>query len=191
MRTISIHNYIIKPKDGKLLNDTTESGIILHSMMGDGEGRFLNRVGEVIHKPLKTTISASEKDDLLVSHNTFRKWQDYSGDLKHSNMIGEGNYFVRPESVYAYNKDGQWYSTNDWIFLDPQDYEYKGKFRGQDVLRPDKGTVVFPQDPIWNKDIVTVGDFVTFRAGKYVTTIIDGKTLYRIMGKHILLNNGQ
>lgn len=185
----SAFNFIVTPKDGKLLNDTTESGIILHTMMGADDGRFLNRLADVEVAPTVNPTSAKDGDKLLVSHNTFRKWQDYGGELYHSNMIEEGKYFVKPSGVYAYNRDGEWFSTNGWIFVDPVNHEYK-KLKGKETLRPDKGTITFKIDPLYDTGEVEVGDFVTFRAGKFVTTIIDGKTYYRIMAKHILLKHG-
>ena len=184
----SITRFIVTPKDGKLLNDTTESGIILHSMMGADDGRFLNRLAHTEVEPLVNPTSATAGDELLVSHNTFRKWQDYGGELEHSNMIGEGKYFVQPNVIYAYN-NGEWFSTNKWIIVDPIDHEYK-EIKGVETLRPDKGIVAFKQDPKHDTGEVEQGDFVTFRAGKFVTVYIEGKTYYRIMGKHILLNHG-
>ena len=187
--TKAIYDYIITPDEGKVLKDRTTSGVVLHTMMGDQDGRFLNRIGDVIHAPIHNSISAQKGDKILVSHGTFRKWQEVDGTLNHSNMIGEGNYFQSTNEIYAYKQDDIWYSTNNWIFVDPVDHVYSA-IKGVETLRPDKGTIVFEQDPKFNNDQVSTGDFVTFRTGKYVTTIVDGKTYYRIMGKHILLNHG-
>ena len=184
----SIRHFIVTPDGGKVLNDTTESGIILHSMMGAEDGRFLNRLAHTEVEPLVNHTSATAGDTLLVSHNVFRKWQDYGGELEHSNMIGDGQYFLDSNNIYAYKND-EWYSTNKWIIVDPVDHEYK-ELKGVETLRPDKGVIAFKQDPKHDTGQVKQGDFVTFRAGKFVTTIIDGKTYYRIMGKHILLNHG-
>ena len=178
------------PDGGREINDRTESGIVLHTMMGDQDGIFLNRVGNVVTAPLHNPISARKGDKVLVHHNTFRKGIDQEGNMYLGNMVGNGSYFQLPNRIYGYKNKDQWYSTNNWVLIDPINHEYS-ELKGVETLRPDKGSIAFPMDPLFNTLDAEVGDFITFRTGKFVTTVLDGKTYYRIMAKHILLNHGK
>ena len=145
----SISKFILKPENDQLINNVTESGLYLHNQMGDEEeGRYLNRVGIVIQVPLNNNTSIKEGDRVIVQHNTFRKWLDYGGDLKHSNVLDDGSYFVDPTLIYAYERDNQWYSTRAWIFIDPSVSKKDGILKSYEEIRPDKGTIAFKQDPI-------------------------------------------
>ena len=187
MITKSISKFIIAPDQDRKLTSVTESGIYLHNMMGDEEeGRFLNRIAIVKEVPLNNRTPVQAGDRIIVQHNVFRQWIDYGGDLKHSNVLDDGTFFVDPGLVYAYERDG-WNSMEPWIYVDPVAFKKDGVIKSKEELRPDKGVVAFKS----NYEDVSVGDFVSFRIGNFIPTLIDGKEYYRILHKHILTNEGK
>ena len=188
MNQKSISKFIITPDQDRKLTSITDSGFHLHNMMGDEEeGRFLNRIGLVKDEPLNNPILAKEGDRVIVQHNVFRQWLDYGGDLKHSNVLNDGTFFVDPGLIYAYERNGEWYSEGPWVFLDPTVNKKETTIQYREEFRPDKGTVVFNQ----RQDDIEIGDFVSYKIGKYIPTIIDGKEYYKILHKHILINHGK
>ena len=184
----SITNFIIVPDKDRKLTSVTESGFYLHTMMGDEEeGRFLNRIAVVTHVPLDNRTPIKVGDRVIVQHNVFRQWLDYGGNLKHSNVLDDGSFFVRPDLIYAYEQDGFWNSVPGWIFINPTVHKQDTLVKAREEFRPDKGVVVFT--PM--EDDVAVGDFISYKIGKYIPTLVDGVEYYRVLHKHILVNHGK
>lgn len=182
----SIHNYIVTPENDKEYNNTTESGLILNSSINSEDAQYINRIGVVNTIPFHKYSSVKVGDRIVVQHNSFRNTTDMDGILKRGKLLGDGQYFIRPDHVYAYHSN-VWRATSKWVFVIPINHKHDGVLESQEERRPDQGIVAFEQDPLYPKEGISVGDHITFVTGRKVTTVIDGETYYRINYKDILL----
>lgn len=190
----SIHSFIVTPEEGKVYKNSTVidgKDFILNTHLNGDDKDLLQHIGDVLHSPLNNYTSCKEGDRVFVQHNTFRVWSDQEGNLQHGKILSEGEYFVRPDHVFAFHNGKEWISTNNWIFLHAEPFKHDDVLESRETFRPDRGVIAFEQDPEGNDTTLNVGDNVIFKTGNRVTCTIDGKTYLRVRNKDILLNRGK
>lgn len=187
MSTISPYKFVLEPEDDKRFLNRSEGGLLLNMWLTSDDGRFINRVGNVINSPILNKTSAKEDDKVVVQHHTFRNWIKQGGGINFGSMLDDGKYFCDADSVFAYEKDGEWFSTNGWLFLTPETYTHDTTLIVGDALRPDRGTVALPMDPKFETDY-KVGDSVIIKFDMFIPVNIGDKAYYRIRPTDILMH---
>lgn len=185
---MSPYNFILEPEDDKRFLNRSEEGLVMNVWLSHEDGRFINRVGNVMKAPLYNTTSAKKGDRVVVQHNTFRNWLGNSGKMMFGSLLDEGKFFCPPDHVFAYESEGEWYSTNEWIFLTPEVYTHDTTLIVGDALRPDRGTIALPIDPRFESEY-KVGDEVILKFDKFIPVNIGNEAYYRVRPKDILLLN--
>ena len=185
MTSNAITRFIVTPENNEVYKNTFDIGdkkFVGNTHLSANDKDFLQLQGVVTHEPLYKNISVEKGYRLHVQHNTFRPWTDIDGELKHGNVISDGEYFVTPDLIYAYNDGSEWYSTNGWVYLLP----INETEMSVENTRDDKGIIAFKQDPLYSNEL-DVDYTVTFRKGKRVNTTVDGKAYLRVRQSDILL----
>lgn len=191
MRT-AITNFIVEPENSVVYKNNVEidgKDFTMNTHLAGNDKDLLQMQGKVLNAPLYNRTSVKDGYRVHVQHNVFRPWTDQFGDMQHGNIIKDGEYFATPDLIYAYNDGKEWFSTNGWIYVTPIEYDYKSEFQGGKAIRPDKGIIAFKQDPLLEDTTLTVGDTVTFKSGRRVTTKVDGTTYLRVKSSDILLKH--
>ena len=189
MTRTSLFNFIVTPLGQGEYNNRTEKGLILNNMVNHLDGQFINRLGLVEVAPENNPTSAQVGDIVYVQHNTFRRTTDLEGKMQSGRIISDKEFFVPGNLIIAYQRDGEWYSTNNWTHGEPIEHKNKGLMIHGYVLRPDKANITFKMDPKY--DGYDVGTNVTFRKDKFVEDKFNEDVIYRIRTKDILLQHDE
>ena len=174
---LTINQYIIKPHGSRYLNE--KDGVIINTTNDETDFKYVNRIGEVVMVPRNNYANLEVGDKVIVHHNTFRKWFNVRGLLKDSsNFVGDNQFQVHTDQLYAYNRGDGWKTVEDWIFVKPIENDYITLDNiGQYVVQT--GTIKFANDHI--------GQDVYFSKKSEYKFEIDGEILYRMRERDIML----
>ena len=175
----SVFNFIVEPKHNRFTGkkDIAGSELILNTELQNHE--YTSRLAVV--KSLPTTESTEVKvgDEVIVHHNVFRRFRDIRGKEKNSkSFYSEDMFFVQPDQIYAYKRNGKWKCLSGFCFIKP--IVNKSKFslhKEQEAI----GIIKYA-DASFNS-----GDLVGFRPGSEYEFNIDGERLYRVLSSMITI----
>ena len=183
----ALNNYIVKQE--KRYNNTKKFGdvdLIVNSDIGEADHIYVNKVGTVTSTPIHFPNTEIEiGDEVLVHHNVFRRFWDVHGKEKNStSYFMDDYYFVYPDQVYAYKRNGTWTPLKGQTFIKPLLKEE------QDWLDMEKyqrltGEVQFDGEG-YKK-----GDIVGFKPAGNVEFQIDGEIIYRVPSNKITVVYGK
>jgi len=187
----SLFNYIISTESR--YNNKTNVGqdeLILNTEISERDYVFVNRVGVIINEPAYGVTYKTPKkgDTVIVHHNVFRRWIDIRGEEKNSaSFLKENEYFVAPDQIFAYKRNGEWHCPDEYCFVSPIGIK--------DVWAPEteqklKGELVYSNEELSSSGL-SIGDVVGFTPDSEYEFEIEGKKLYRILSNQVTINYGQ
>jgi len=187
----SLFNYIISTESR--YNNKTNVGqdeLILNTEISERDYMFVNRVGVIINEPAYGVTYKTPKkgDTVIVHHNVFRRWIDIRGEEKNSaSFLKENEYFVAPDQIFAYKRNGKWHCPDEYCFVSPIGIK--------DVWAPEteqklKGELVYSNEELSSSGL-SIGDVVGFTPDSEYEFEIEGKKLYRILSNQVTINYGQ
>ena len=153
--------------------------LIINTEITERDAQFVNRVADVLAIPAAITTPIKVGDQIIVHHNVFRTWYNQRGELSDgSGFLGDGQFSVHIDQIFAYKKDKEWISAPGFLFVSPIKDEGDPTNILVDVLgeRPLTGLIAI-NNPLQD---VCVGDTVGFTPDSEYEFQIDEKKLYRI-----------
>ena len=179
----SIHDFIVKPIEGRYNNTVKVNEIDLIVNTRIEEFKSVSKVAEVVALPLAINTKIKVGDKVIVHHNVFRRFYDIRGNEKNSrSFIKEDMYACSPEQIYMYGANK---THLDYCFVKP--------LVSHDIFSLDKEKPLVGILKYGNKELASVGineeDLVSFRPESEFEFIIDGELLYcmklnNIVAKH-------
>jgi len=173
----SVTSFIIKPKETRYNNTKEIDGksLILNTEIFTHQNVSRNAV--VLEIPNIGNTEIMKGDEVIVHHNVFRRWKDIKGKEKNSkSFYKEDMYFVMPDQVFAYKRNGVWRSVKGYNFVQP--LENKDMF-SMDKETPLMGVIKHIDPDLMDQDVY-LNSLVGFRPNSEYEFIIDGQRLYRV-----------
>ena len=173
----SVTSFIIKPKETRYNNTKEIDGksLILNTEIFTHQNVSRNAV--VLEIPNVGSTEIMKGDEVIVHHNVFRRWKDIKGKEKNSkSFYKEDMYFVMPDQVFAYKRNGVWRSVKGYNFVQP--LENKDMF-SMDKETPLMGVIKHIDPDLMDQDVY-LNSLVGFRPNSEYEFIIDGQRLYRV-----------
>jgi hypothetical protein len=173
----SVTSFIIKPKETRYNNTKEIDGksLILNTEIFTHQNVSRNAV--VLEIPNIGSTEIMKGDEVIVHHNVFRRWKDIKGKEKNSkSFYKEDMYFVMPDQVFAYKRNGVWRSVKGYNFVQP--LENKDMF-SMDKETPLMGVIKHIDPDLMDQDVY-LNSLVGFRPNSEYEFIIDGQRLYRV-----------
>ena len=173
----SVTSFIIKPKKTRYNNTKEIDGksLILNTEIFTHQNVSRNAV--VLEIPNIGSTEIMKGDEVIVHHNVFRRWKDIKGKEKNSkSFYKEDMYFVMPDQVFAYKRNGVWRSVKGYNFVQP--LENKDMF-SMDKETPLMGVIKHIDPDLMDQDVY-LNSLVGFRPNSEYEFIIDGQRLYRV-----------
>lgn len=114
-----LHAYIIKPINGRYTNNKKvgESNLILNTSIEDH--KFVNRIGVVVETPVNNS-TLQKGDEVVVHHNTFRRYYNMRGQATNSsNYFKDDLFFCYIDQIFLYKRNNKWHTPEDYCFVKP------------------------------------------------------------------------
>lgn len=184
----SLYDFIVKPIGEGRYNNSKKIGekeLILNTKIESW--KFVNRFAEVVSTPLAITSNIKKGDTIVVHQNIFRRFYNMQGKQTNSRSFFKNNlYFVSPDQIYLYKKNGKWQSFGDRCFIKP----LKNSNSLETVKeQPNIGVVKIGNKNLTNLDI-NPEDVIGFRPGGEWEFIIDDERLYCMKSNDIVIKYG-
>lgn len=167
-----LYSTIVKPVGGRYNNKKDIGGIdfVLNTKISAKDGEFVNRLGKVKAVPRKSELKVG--DHVIVHHNVYRRYWDFTGNLSNSgSMIDEETFQCADDEIYMYKRDGKWKTLKEYCFVKPTE----GLF----------GTMKYFDKEKFN---AKEGDLVAFTPFSEHKFVIEGELLYRMTYRDIILS---
>ena len=171
-----LHAYIIKPIDGRYTNNKKigDSNLILNTSIEDH--KFVNRRGVIIKTPVNNPI-LQKGNEVIVHHNTFRRYYDMRGKAKNSsNYFKDDLFFCYIDQIFLYKKNNKWHTPEEYCFVKPI-IEDK-KFSDQKE-KPLIGVLKYLGSHLRSFNL-SENDLIGFTPNSEYEFIIDNEKLYRV-----------
>ncbi len=170
-------NYIISTE--KRYNNETDSGLVLNTEITERDGEFVNRVGKVVAIPMKDDLKIPIGSEVIVHHNTFRRWYDVRGNERNgTGFWSESEYSVGQENIYAYNSGDGWISCDKFCFVKPIHDRYGVLEERRNYI----GTIA-----IGNDKTPPVGSKIAYTPNSEYLFYLDGERYYRVFLRDICI----
>ena len=167
-----LFNYIVEPKNGRTTSEhmVGDKKLILNTELQNHF--YTSRLGVVKATPIVEELGLQNGDEVIVHHNVFRRFYDVRGNEKNSrSYFTEDLYFVQPDQVFAYKRNGEWHSLPGFCFVKPIK---ETKMFSIDHEKPGIGIVKY------SDGTVEQGALVGFKQGTEYEFHIEKERLYRI-----------
>src|SRR5210317_378624 len=116
----SLYSFIIEPKNNRYENTTKVDDVELILNTEIQDHKFVSRIGVVLETPIVGKTGIKKGDEVIVHHNVFRRFHDVRGEEKNSkSYFEEDKYFVYPEQVFMYKRNGEWKPLEGFCFVQP------------------------------------------------------------------------
>ena len=173
----SLYSFIVEPKNNRYNNTikVDDVELILNTEIQDH--KFVSRVGVVLETPINGKTGIKKGDEVIVHHNVFRRFNDVRGEeVNGKSFFEEDKYFVYPDQVFMYNRNGQWKSLDGFCFVKPI------KNRKLFSMEPEEqliGILKYVDNSLL-KNGINEGDLIGFTPDSEYEFIIDNERLYRV-----------
>ena len=178
----SIYDFIITPKTSRY-NNTKQVGdkeLILNVEIFNHQ--YVSREAIVQKTPVVNNTNIQSGDEVIVHHNVFRRWHNIRGEEKNSkNYLGENEYAIRDDQVFAYKRNNIWKALQGYCFVKP--IESNSMFN-IDKEQPLIGVMKYCDSSLKG---IKSGDLVGFIPDVENEFIINNERLYRILTQHITI----
>ena len=181
----SIHDFIVKPIEGRYNNTVKVNEIDLIVNTRIEEYKNVSNVAEVVALPLAIDTDIKIGDKVILHHNVFRRFYDIRGNEKNSrSFIKEDMYACSPEQIYMYGANK---AHLDYCFVKP--------LVSHDIFSLDREKPLVGLLKYGNKGLEEMGineeDLVSFRPTSEFEFIIDGELLYCMKLINIVAKHGR
>jgi hypothetical protein len=181
----SIHDFIVKPIEGRYNNTVKVNEIDLIVNTRIEEYKNISNVAEVVALPLAINTDVKVGDKVIVHHNVFRRFYDIRGNEKNSrSFIKEDMYACSPDQIYMYGANK---AHLDYCFVKP--------LVSHDIFSLDREKPLVGLLKHGNKGLEEMGineeDLVSFRPTSEFEFIIDGELLYCMKLINIVAKHGR
>ena len=181
----SIHDFIVKPIEGRYNNTVKVADVDLIINTRIEEFKSVSKVAEVVALPLSIKTDIKVGDKVVVHHNVFRRFYDIRGNEKNSrSFIKENMYACSPEQIYMYGANK---AHLDYCFVKP--------LVSHDIFSLDREKPLVGLLKHGNKGLEEMGineeDLVSFRPTSEFEFIIDGELLYCMKLINIVAKHGR
>ena len=171
-----LHAYMVTPINGRYTNNKKigEKELILNTTIENH--KFINRKGIIKETPINNSI-LKKGDEVIVHHNTFRRFYNVRGQAKDSsNYFDNNNFFVYIDQIFLYKRNNKWLTPPGYCFVKP--------IKNNDLLseakeKPLTGVLKYLGDDLKSFNLNNE-DIVGFTPNSEYEFLIDGKRLYRI-----------
>jgi len=173
----SLYSFIIEPKENRYENKKDIDGVELILNTEIQDHKFVSRVGVVLETPINGKTGIKKGDEVIVHHNVFRRFNDVRGEeVNGKSFFEEDKYFVYPDQVFMYNRNGQWKSLDGFCFVKPI------KNRKLFSMEPEEQLIGILKhvDNSLLKNGIKEGDLIGFTPDSEYEFIIDNERLYRV-----------
>jgi co-chaperonin GroES (HSP10) len=181
----SIYDYIIEPL-GERYNNSKKIGnkeLILNTSIETFKA--VNKKAKVVAVPKAYDLPIKKGDIVYVHHNVFRKFYNMKGKQQNSrSYFKDGLYFCGADQIYLYERKNKRHSFLDRCFVQPIISETLGE-----KARKNIGILKYGNKTLQDLN-VNEGDLVSFPSLREWEFVIDGKLLYCMKSKDILINHG-
>ena len=175
----SVYNFVVTPKGERYNNKKKigDSELILNTEIYNHQ--FVNRTAIVKSIPILGTTDIQPKDEVIVHHNVFRRWNDVRGVEKNSrSFFDEDTYLINQDQIFLYKRNDAWKAPKGYCFVKP--LKAKNPLN-VDLEKPLQGIVKY------SDGTVKEGDLVGFRPSSEYEFIVDGERLYRVLSNFITI----
>ena len=181
----SIYNFIVS-QDKRYKNEIDVDGgnLIVNTEITERDAWFVNRIATVVSSPIAIQTGIVEGDEVIVHHNTFRRWYDIRGNERNGGgYISEGIYQVSPDQVYAYRRGSSWIPAEGYCFVEPlPDNDFWAVNAEQELV----GKLVYGDNYLEERG-VPEGSIVGFTPGSEYEFDVEGQRLFRVYSNQITL----
>jgi len=175
----SPYDFVISPK-GERYNNKKKVGdkeLVLNTEVYNHQ--FVNRNAIVSSIPTMYETEINPGDEVVIHHNVFRRWHDVRGNEKNSrSYFNEDNYFIKPDQIFLYKRDGEWKAPRGYCFIKPLKAIDKFNIEKE---RPLIGVVKYTDGEFEKEELVG------FSPGDEYEFVIEGERLYRVMTQFITI----
>lgn len=179
----SIYNFIISPYAKRTTSEKEINGVTLLLNTELQNHLYTSRHGVVKAIPKVNDLGLLPGDEVIVHHNVFRRFRDVRGTEKNSrSYYEEDKYFVYPDQIYAFKRDGEWQPVEGFIFVKPMLDERM--FSEHNEL-PLIGKVKYAYKGF------EIGELIGFTPGTEYEFNIEGEKVYRVPANRITIKYGQ
>ena len=183
----SLYSFIIEPKKERYENTTKVDDIELILNTEIQDHKFVSRVGVVLETPIVGKTGIKKGDEVIVHHNVFRRFNDVRGEEVNSkSYFEEDKYFVYPEQVFMYKKNGKWKPLDGYCFVQPIKNRKLFSMEPEEELT---GILKYLDNGLI-KNGLKEGDLIGFTPDSEYEFIIDNKRLYRVPTNSICIKYG-
>ena len=175
----SVYNFVVTPKGERYNNrkKVGDSELVLNTEIYNHQ--FINRVAKVKSVPIIGDTDILPRDEVIVHHNVFRRWNDIKGVEKNSrSFFDENTYLINQDQIFLYKRYWEWRAPKGYCFVKP--LKAKNPFN-IDLERPLIGVVKY------SDGTVKEGDLVGFRPSSEYEFIVDDERLYRVLSNFITI----
>ena len=183
----SLYFFIIKPVEDRYENTKkiNNTDLILNTEMQNHQ--YVSRRGIVLETPINEKTGIKKGDEVILHHNVFRRFYDVRGNEKNSkNYFDDETFFVEPELVFMYKRNGEWKPVEGYCFVQPLVNDDKFSLEKE---KPLTGKMVYADNSLI-KNGIKHGTIVGFTPSSEYEFIIDGKRLYRVPTNSICIKYG-
>jgi len=171
-----LHAYMVTPINGRYTNNKKigEKQLILNTTIENH--KFINRKGIIKETPINNSI-LKKGDEVIVHHNTFRRFYNVRGQAKDSsNYFNNNNFFVYIDQIFLYKRNNKWLTPPGYCFVKP--------LKNNNLLleakeKPLTGVLKYLGDDLKSFNLNNE-DIVGFTPNSEYEFLIDGERLYRI-----------
>tara|TARA_E500000318_G_scaffold9901_1_gene8937 strand:- start:349 stop:942 length:594 start_codon:yes stop_codon:yes gene_type:complete len=171
-----LHAYMVTPINGRYTNNKKigEKELILNTTIENH--KFINRKGIIKETPINNSILKTG-DEVIVHHNTFRRFYNVRGQAKDSsNYFDNNNFFVYIDQIFLYKRNNKWLTPPGYCFVKP--------IKNNDLLSEAKEKPLTGVLKHLGGDLKSFNlnneDIVGFTPNSEYEFLIDGERLYRI-----------
>ncbi len=171
-----LHAYMVTPINGRYTNNKKigEKELILNTTIENH--KFINRKGIIKETPINNSILKTG-DEVIVHHNTFRRFYNVRGQAKDSsNYFDNNNFFVYIDQIFLYKRNNKWLTPPGYCFVKP--------IKNNDLLSEAKEKPLTGVLKYLGSDLKSFNlnneDIVGFTPNSEYEFLIDGERLYRI-----------
>ena len=171
-----LHAYMVTPINGRYTNNKKigEKQLILNTTIENH--KFINRKGIIKETPINNSI-LKIGDEVIVHHNTFRRFYNVRGQVKDSsNYFDNNNFFVYIDQIFLYKRNNKWLTPPGYCFVKPIK---NNNLLSEAKEKPLTGVLKHLGSDL--KDFkLNNEDIVGFTPNSEYEFLIDGERLYRI-----------
>ena len=184
----SIYSFIIKPKKNRYNNTKKiqNKNLILNTSIEDHKFVSRNAIVVSVPKAFKTNIKVG--DEIIVHHNTFRRFYDVRGNEKDSsNYFRDNLYFCYIDQIFLYKRNDKWHTPPGFCFVKPI---HSLNNLTEDKEEPLTGVLKHIGDDLRSFGLED-NDLIGFTPNSEYEFIIDNERLYRVPINSISIKYGR